>query len=84
MVNASGTQSDNPGSILGRGTPANHAIHPSGVDKLVAINSQWVTSVDYCGPSARSRLTTVSEYSVGLLSLAYVPLSGELLIGSRS
>ena len=84
MVNASDTQSDNPGTILGRGSPANKAVHPSGVDKLVAISRQWVTAVEYCGPSAQSGLKTVCEYSVGLLRLAYVPWTDELLIGSPS
>ena len=73
MVNASDIQSDNPGSIVGRGSPANQAVLPSGVDKLVAISRQWVTTVEYCGPSAQSGLKTVSEYSVGLLRLASVP-----------
>ena len=38
VVDASDTQSDNPDSILGhRGSSANPAVHPSGVDKLTAI-----------------------------------------------
>ena len=46
VVNASGTQSDNQGSILGRGSPVNEAVHPSGVDKLVRTSRQLH---DHCG-----------------------------------
>ena len=81
MASASDTPSDNPGSILGSSSPANQVVHLSKVDKLVAIRRQWVTAVGYCGPSARSGLQTVPEYSDGLLRLASVPWSGELLIG---
>jgi hypothetical protein len=38
---------------LGVQTPGadtvNQAVHPSGVGKLVAISTQWVTAVDGCG-----------------------------------
>ena len=41
VVNASdSTQSHNSGSILGRGSPANEAVHPTGVDKFVAVSKQ--------------------------------------------
>ena len=45
VVNASDTQSDNPGSIP-HGAAHRPSNRPSGVDKLVAISGQWVTAVE--------------------------------------
>ena len=35
----------------GGGSLANQAVHPSGVDELLAISRQRVTAVEYWGPS---------------------------------
>ena len=70
VVNASDTQSDNPGSILGRGSPASEAVHPFGVDTFVAISRQWVTAVEFRRLRVDLKLCL---RSVGLLRPASVP-----------
>ena len=38
-----------PGCDSPRYAPANQAVHPSGVDKLIVIIRQGITTVEYCG-----------------------------------
>jgi hypothetical protein len=52
---------------------ANQAVHPSVVDKLVAISMQWVTAVEDCeGKSVRLYDGWRMDYAAGWRKLSHV------------